>query len=55
MLPKVDREVSVMNPVLQQRLRANWIARSLGYRVVQVPSTAHEFKGGIHCLVNVIE
>ncbi len=28
---------------------------SLGYRVVHVPSRAHELKGGIHCLVNVIE
>lgn len=28
---------------------------SLEYRVIHVPSKAHELKGGIHCLVNVIE
>ncbi len=28
---------------------------SLGYKVVHVPSEAHELKGGIHCLINVLE
>ena len=28
---------------------------SLGYRVVHVPSTTDELRGGIHCLVNVLE
>lgn len=28
--------------------------RSLGYTVVEVPTTACEFYGGIHCLVNVL-
>lgn len=29
--------------------------KSLGYRVVHVPSKADKFNGGIHCLVNVLE
>ncbi len=28
---------------------------SLGYRAVHVPPRAHEFQGGIHCLVYIIE
>ncbi len=28
---------------------------SLGYEVIHVPSEAHELKGGIHCLINVLE
>lgn len=28
---------------------------SLGYRVVHVPTRADVLKGGIHCLVNVLE
>ena len=28
---------------------------SLGYKVVQVPTRANELRGGIHCLVNVLE
>lgn len=28
---------------------------SLGYRVVRVPTTANELRGGIHCLVNILE
>ncbi len=29
--------------------------RSLGYKVVHVPTRANEMNGGIHCLVNVLE
>lgn len=29
--------------------------RSLGYRVVQVPTNAYRLTGGIHCLVNVLD
>ena len=31
------------------------VFESVGYKVVIVPSEATAFKGGIHCLVNVIE
>jgi len=28
---------------------------SLGYKVISVPTKSYEFKGGIHCLLNVLE
>jgi len=31
------------------------VYESLGYKVIYVPTESYEFKGGIHCLVNVLE
>ncbi|KKM05239.1 hypothetical protein LCGC14_1756130 [marine sediment metagenome] len=66
-IPYVDAETgqrTVLMPVFpsgqggsDERLaeRNSQTLRSLGCRVVRVPTQAHNLHGGIHCLVNVLE
>jgi hypothetical protein len=51
-MPTFSEQTDLAKKIVEKNIEA---FESLGYRVITVSTKADEGKGGIHCLVNVLE